>query len=85
MTEWRFIAARLDGAGSMEFLDFDLRLDDVEVHQVLNGYGGLTARVPHEQAHLRVGGKPVFVPWSTAIFAEASGIIRGGGILTDMS
>lgn len=85
MTEWRFIAARLDGAGGMEFLDYDLRLDDPEVHQVLNGHGGLTGRIPHEQAHLRAGGKPVFVPWSTAIFAEASGIIRGGGILTDLS
>lgn len=85
MTEWRFIAARLDGGGGMEFLDFDLRLDDVEVHQVLNGHGGLSARVPHEQVHLRAGGKPVFAPWSTAIFAEASGVIRGGGILTDIS
>ena len=85
MSEWRFIAAKLDGAGGMEFLDFDLRLDDVEVHQVLNGHGGLTARVPHEQAHLKVNGKPVFAPWSTAIFAEASGIIRGGGILTNLT
>ena len=85
MSEWRFIAARLDGAGGMEFLDYDLRLDDVEVHQVLNGHGGLTAKIPHEQAHLRAQGRPVFEPWSTAIFAEASDIIRGGGILTDLT
>lgn len=85
MSQWRFIAARLDGAGGEEFLDFDLPLDDVEVHQVLNGHGGLSATVAHEVAHLRVDGQPVFVPWSTAIYAEASGQIRGGGILTDLS
>jgi hypothetical protein len=81
MTEWRFIASRLDGTGGEDFIDFDLPLDEPEVHQVLNGPGGLTASIPH--AHLRVDGAPVFVPWSTAIYAEASGVIRGGGILTD--
>ena len=85
MSEWRFIAAKLDGAGGMKFLDFDLKLIDPEVHQVLNGPGGLTGRIPHEQAHLIHKGKPVLVPWSTAIFAEASGVIRGGGILTDVT
>lgn len=82
---WRFIASRLDGAGGEEFLDFDLPLDDVEVHQVLNGHGGISASVSHEVAHLRVEGRPVFAPWSTVIYAEASGIIRGGGVLTDMT
>lgn len=85
MSEWRFIASRLDGNGGEEFLDYDLPLDDTEIHQVLNGHGGLSAAVTHEVAHLRVDGEPIFVPWSTALYAEASGIIRGGGILTDLT
>lgn len=85
MSEWRFIASRLRGDGTEEFLDYNLPLDDPEIHQVLNGHGGLSAAVTQEVAHLRVDGEPVFTPWSTAIYAEASNIIRGGGILTDLS
>src|SRR5699024_3881800 len=79
MSDWRYIAQRLP---SGEWLDWDLPLSDVEIAHQLSGPGGLNGTVPVEVARL-IGpdGLPVLLPWGCAIWAEASGEIRGGGIL----
>ena len=85
MSEWRYIASRLNGDGTETFLDFNLPLNDVSVQSSLSGHGGLDAKISPEVASLKTAsGEPIFVPWSTAIYAEASGQIRGGGIVTQM-
>lgn len=85
MSEWRYIASRLNGDGTETFLDFNLPLADVSVQESLSGHGGLDAKITPEVARLKTAsGEPVFVPWSTAIYAEASGQIRGGGIVTQI-
>lgn len=83
MSEWRYIASRLNGDGTETFLDKEVPLSKVSVQNVLNGHGGLDAQITPEIATLQGSdGLPLFTPWSTAIYAEASGMIRGGGILT---
>lgn len=85
MSEWRYIASRLNGDGTETFLDFNLPLNDVSVQESLSGHGGLDAKISPEVARLKTAsGEPVFVPWSTAIYAEASGQIRGAGIVTQI-
>ena len=85
MSEWRYIATRLNGDGTETFLDWNLPLSDVSVQESLSGHGGLDAKITPEVAQLKdEDGKPIFVPWSTAIYAEASGQIRGAGILTQL-
>lgn len=79
---WRYLAQRLP---SGEFIDYDIPLGDVAVTRTLSGPGRLTATVPVEVGHL-VGadGRPVLTEWGTAIWAEADGVIRGGGILAEV-
>lgn len=85
MSEWRYIASRLNGDGTETFLDWNLPLSDVSVQESLSGHGGLDAKITPEVAGLKdEAGDPFFVPWSTAIYAEASGQIRGGGIVTQL-
>src|SRR5699024_4655274 len=79
MSDWRYIAQRLP---SGEWLDWDLPLAGVEILHELSGPGGLNGTVPVEVARLTgPDGLPVLLPWGCAIWAEASGEIRGGGIL----
>ena len=83
MSEWRYIASRLNGDGTETILDWNLPLSDVSVQESLSGHGGLDAKITPEVASLKgEDGKPIFIPESTAIYAEASGQIRGGGIVT---
>lgn len=84
---WRYVAMRLDGLGGQSWLNLDLPLnDDVSITNAITGAGSLTASVPAVYVdEVAVDGRPVLEPWSTAIFAEADGMIRGGGILTELS
>lgn len=79
MSEWRYLVQALP---SGEWLEWDLPLAGVEIAHALSGPGGLTGTVPVEVARLkRADGSPLLEPWACAIWAEASGVIRGGGIL----
>ena len=75
---WRYIATRLNGDGTETILDYDIPLTNVEIHTTLNGHGGLTGTLTPEFSHLK---HIKFTPWTIAIYAEADGQIRGGGIL----
>ena len=81
---WTFHAWRLDGEGGQTFLAGDLPLSDVSITRTLSGVDGIEATVPVQVGRLRGGGPTdsVFVPWSTAVYAEEDGAIRAGGIVT---
>jgi len=81
---WRYLAYRLNGDGTKTLIDPELPLEDVTIHDVLSGDGGLDAKI--DPAFLRLqapDGSPLLHEWSTAIFAEDDGAIRGGGIFRD--
>lgn len=83
MSEWRYIATRMNGDGTETFLSYEVPLGDVSIQESLSGHGGIDASISPEVLDLKdKNNRPIFVPWSTAIYAEASGQIRGGGILT---
>lgn len=79
---WRYYAFR---ALSREWVHRELPLRDVTIEHTLSGPGGLSASIEPTYADL-VGpdGKLVLREWDTVIVAEASGQLRGGGILTSM-
>ena len=79
--DWRYLAYRLNGDDTETLLHPEVPLSDVQLTITLSGPDELTARIAPEIAGLVVDGKPVFEPWSTAIYAECDGHIRGGGIL----
>lgn len=84
MSEWRYLASRLNGDGTETFLDDDLPLQDVEVVTTLSGADSLDFKVIPEVADLKKNGQSIFLPWSTAVYAEQGGVIRGGAIVCDM-
>lgn len=80
---WRYFATRLNGDGTEDLLDPDIPLDDVEVTDALSGACSLSGTLEPVYARLLApDGKPLFNEWSTAIYAENDGDIRGGGIMT---
>lgn len=84
MSGWRYIAERLNGDGTATFLHQELPLAGAQITDQLSGPSALTGNVPVEFLSLKGDdGKPLLEPWSTAIYAEADGEIRGGGLLVD--
>lgn len=82
-TGWRYIASRLNGDGTETFLDMDVPLSDVEITDALSAPGAVNASVTPEIGSLFTpSGDPLFLEWSTALYAEKDGDIRGGGIVT---
>lgn len=82
---WRFFATRMHGDGTESRIADELPISRPELDTVLNGHGGLKGTITPEVARLKdQHGDPLFTPWSTAIYAEASGLIRGGGILESL-
>lgn len=83
MRGWRYFATRLHGDGTETMLDPDLPLEDVTIEDVLSGHGALSGKIEPVYARLLApDNQPLFQEWSTAIYAENDGDIRGGGILT---
>lgn len=77
---WRYIAQRvLTG----EILDWDLPLHIEDLTWTLSGAGDLRATLAPDVGALRdSAGRLMLEEWGTLIYAEASGEIRWGGILT---
>lgn len=79
---WRFYAFR---ALSREWVHRELPLRDVTIEHTLSGPGSLSANIEPTYADLVADdGNLVLREWDTIIVAEASGQLRGGGILTSM-
>lgn len=80
---WRYFATRLHGDGTETLLDADVPLEDVQIEDVLSGDNAISGKIAPVYARLLAAdGKPLFREWSTALYAENDGDIRGGGILT---
>lgn len=81
MSGWRYLLQRLRGDGTEgEFLDIDLPLTDVQIKNGLSSTNELTGKIAPGIPRL----KGLFDEWGTAIWAEAAGEIRGGGIITQI-
>ena len=81
---WRYFATRLHGDGTETLLDPDLPLESVTVEDVLSGDQALNGKIePVYTKLLAEDGEPLLKEWSTAIYAENDGDIRGGGILVN--
>lgn len=79
---WRYFAETLNGDGTADLLASDLPLQDVTITPTLSGPDQLTASInPRDERLVAVGGLPLLQEWSSAIYAEEDGDIRGGGIL----
>ncbi len=81
---WRYFATRLNGDGTETMLDMDLPLENVTIEEVLSGDASISGEI--EPAYSRLlgpDGEPILKEWSTAIYAESDGDIRGGSILTN--
>lgn len=76
---WHYYALRWNG----EWVHRELPLSDVSIEYALSGPGGLSATIEPSYADM-IGpdGNPVLRTWDTVILAEASGQLRGGGIIT---
>jgi hypothetical protein len=80
---WRYLAQKIDGTGTPGvFIDNELPLHSVKLSDVLSGPPQLSGVI--DPVYLRdraADGNPLFGEWSTAIYAEADGQIRGGALL----
>jgi hypothetical protein len=81
---WRYFAQRMTGDGATaEILHPELPLSDVNIEDVLTGHNALSGTISPEFGSLIAeDGRPLLEEQGTAIWAEESGNIHGGGILT---
>lgn len=80
---WKYIATRLNGDGTETLLDPDVGLEEVQIENVLSGDDSISGKIsPALKKYVDSGGRPLFKPWSTALYAESDGSIRAGGIMT---
>lgn len=77
-TTWRYILSKLNGDGTETIIDYNLPLSGVEIQTTLNGHGGIKGTLTPEHPHVK---KYEIDTWRNAIYAEADGHIRGGGIV----
>lgn len=82
---WRFHAFRMRGDGTETPIAWDIPLIGATVTDTLSGPGQLDASLRPELDAYQAGGASIFKPWSTAIYAEYAGTIRGGFIVADTS
>lgn len=81
---WRYFATRLNGDGTETLLDPDVPLEGVTIEDTLSGHNALTGRIEPVYAKLiAADGNPLFREYSTALYAENDGHIRGGGVLVN--
>lgn len=80
--EMQFAAAR---ALTGEWLDWDLPLADVEVTWETSGPGGVKASIDPEVSRLAASdGLAVLEPWSTAVYAVDSRLVRAGALVVSV-
>lgn len=78
-TRWRYLAQNILTG---QFLHWDLPLKRDELRWDLSGPGSLRGTItPVRQDLLGADGQPILQEWATAIYAEADGHIRWGGLL----
>lgn len=86
MSEWRFIATRLNGDGTETIIHPELPLTGASVTREVSGPGALDGTIdPSVQSLRDSSGAPILIPHSTAIYAEENDVIRHGAILQSRS
>jgi hypothetical protein len=82
---WSYSARRISGTGVPgPWLDRELPLQDVQITDVLSGPPLIKATIdPVYQWAFDEQGDPLLQEWTTEIYAEADGVIRGAYILDD--
>lgn len=86
MSDWRYFATRLNGDGTETEVASDIPASDVSVTDALSQPDSIEFNVKPEMEELKAAdGSPLFLPWSTAIYAEKDGAIRHGSIVTNLS
>lgn len=81
MSVWQFYALRL--FPSRIWVHRELPLKDVTLGPALSGPQTMTATLSPDVASLETeDGQPLLTEWNTLVLAEADGVIRGGGILS---
>lgn len=82
---WRYLAFRANGDGTETLLSNDVPIQGGAVEEDLSGPGELRGSIAPQLARLQTStGEPVFQSWSTVIYPEKDGHIRGGFILVDL-
>lgn len=82
---WTFHVFRMNGDGSETRIASDVILNNVSLSYSLSSPNVLTAELtPEIPSLLDSTGKHIFVPWSSAVYAEKDGVIRFGGIVTSV-
>lgn len=82
---WRYLAFKLNGDGTETLLSNDVPLQGAVLREDLSGPGSIDGHISPEVAQFKTtAGDPVFLPWSTAIYAEKDDNLRGGAILADL-
>lgn len=80
----KYVLTRLNGDGTETRLHPSVPLSGAAITVALSGPGGLAGSITPEIAALKDSdGRPLIVPWQTALYADDEGTIRGGGIITD--
>lgn len=75
----RIIAQRIRTG---EIVDRDVQIKQPAVTRELSGPGGITGRLePELRQAIALDGRPILDEWSTALYYEDGGQIRGGGIV----
>lgn len=83
---WRWWATRLNGDGTETLIASGLPLGGQQVVKTLSGADTIRAKLAPEHPSLQAtDGRPILLPWSTAIYGETGGAIRAGGIVTSLA
>lgn len=86
MSDWRYFATRLNGDGTETLLASDMPLSGVTITDALSQPDSIDFDVEPEIPELKTAnGSPLFLPWSTAVYAEKDGKIRHGSIVSNLS
>ena len=83
---WRYFATRLNGDGTETETVSDIPASGVQITDSLSAPDQMNMTVRPEMLALKTrDGRPVFLPWATAVYAESDGVIRHGSIVTRLS
>lgn len=80
MSDWHFLAGRIDGDGGLEIIETDLPIEINSIESRLSAPPSLGGSITNRVARLTKGGRPILEPWNTLIVVtDENELIRGMG------